>query len=186
MPLRLKMLIAVIVLVFAGLAVSDVATYASIKSFLLQRVDQQLHSAVAPVDHTLDQITGSGPNFGPPADGVVVPPGTYGAFVDASGRIVSGAAVVFGYEGQQQHPPAPPRLPTGLPGSARNPSTGERLFTAAAAGGSTMRYRVIAAPLRNGAGSLVVAIPLTEVDQTLHRLLLIAGLVTVVVVLGLG
>jgi two-component system OmpR family sensor kinase len=50
-----------------------------------------------------------------------------------------------------------------------------------------LHYRVLAQPLTGGQGSLIVAIPLTEVDQTLGRLLLIAGAVTggVVVVLGL-
>ena len=42
MPLRLKLLIAVIVLVFIGLAVSNVVTYTSLHSFLVKRVDQQL------------------------------------------------------------------------------------------------------------------------------------------------
>ena len=44
MPLRLKLLVAVIVLVFAGLVVSDLVTYTSLRSFLIQRVDQQLGS----------------------------------------------------------------------------------------------------------------------------------------------
>ena len=39
MPLRLKLLIAVIVLVFAGLAAADVVTYTQLRSSLLQRVD---------------------------------------------------------------------------------------------------------------------------------------------------
>ncbi|HEV8420815.1 MAG TPA: two-component sensor histidine kinase, partial [Actinomycetota bacterium] len=45
MPLRLKLLIAVIVLVFVGLAVSNVVTYTSLRSSLLNRVDQQLTAA---------------------------------------------------------------------------------------------------------------------------------------------
>jgi hypothetical protein len=47
--LRLKLLIAVIVLVFAGLAVADIVTYTSLRSFLFDRIDQQLVDARFPV-----------------------------------------------------------------------------------------------------------------------------------------
>ena len=45
MSLRLRLLLALVGLVAVGLLVADGATYVSLQSFLLQRVDQQLEAA---------------------------------------------------------------------------------------------------------------------------------------------
>ena len=57
MSLRLKLLVAVIVLVFVGLTVSDVVTYTSLRSFLVQRVDQQLASGWQVVAQAINDPT---------------------------------------------------------------------------------------------------------------------------------
>jgi two-component system OmpR family sensor kinase len=185
MPLRLKLLVAVIVLVFAGLAVSDVVTYTSLKSFLLQRVDQQLIDAQHPVSFAINRQAKGG--FGPlpgPGDFGSLPPGTFGEALDAAGKIIGGAPVVFRYGAAPPTPNLPSPLP--LPGaSIQKP----HFFTTGAGSGSPLKYRVSVArvPLDPvGQGTLIVAIPLIEVGQTLHRLVLIAGLVTLAVLLGLG
>jgi two-component system, OmpR family, sensor kinase len=173
--LRGRLLLSTLLLLAAGLLVADVATFGSLRSFLVRRVDQQLRSAVFPVDRVLDQITGGHPHFGPSPTGLVVPPGTYGAFVDPSGRVMPGAAVIFGYQGQRV--PAP-RLPGDLPGSSTGPAVGPRFFTTTAANGGRVRYRSIAVPLAAGQGTLVVAIPLAEISGTLRRLLVVEVLAT--------
>src|SRR5262249_35647996 len=64
-------------------------------------------------------------------------------------------------------------------------ATGDpRTLTVDSTSGDT-RYRAVIAPQQDG-GAFVVAVPLGDVDQTLHRLLLIEGGVTVVVLVLLG
>src|SRR5439155_25558669 len=52
--------------------------------------------------------------------------------------------------------------------------------------GHETRYRVLAMPDRFGGGTTVVAVPMRDVDQTLHRLLAVEGLVIAGVLLLLG
>ena len=49
MSLRARLLVGMVVLVAAGLAVAAVATYEEQRSFLLDRVDQQVQSGLVPV-----------------------------------------------------------------------------------------------------------------------------------------
>jgi two-component system, OmpR family, sensor kinase len=182
--LRLKLLIAVIVLVFAGLAVADVITYTSLRTFVLRRVDQQL---VAGRGLVLQRVlTGGGDPFhehGDGPDSALIPGGTYGEVRDGRGNVV-GRPVTFGFG---TAPPAP-TLPSRLP-RAGAPAADPDIFSTGATGGSSLRYRVLVQPFADDAGNrytLVVAIPLSDVDPTLHRLVLIEALVTGAVVLGLG
>jgi two-component system, OmpR family, sensor kinase len=174
MPLRLKLLIAVIVMVFAGLAVSDVVTYTSLRSSLLKRVDQQLASGAGFVLHQIndptDAFTQNGPFGSSP-----LPPGTYGVVLDAAGHALRDPAWLYGRVGPK------PSLPSTPP----PPGTS---FTAGSIG-SSLRYRCLSQRVRTPEGdqaTLVVAVPLTEVSQTLGRLRVIEGLVTALVLLGLG
>ena len=168
--LRGRLLSASLVLVAIGLIVAAVTTFGALNSFLVSRVDDQLHSSVFAADQALDSANGRGPGgvpggFGP---GLFQPPnGTYAEFLDASGNRL-GHTVTFDY-----HRASAPILPPGLPGSATGPADGERLLTAAGAGTPSLHYRVLATPLADGAGTFVLAIPLSDVASTLHRLLLV-------------
>ena len=189
MSLRLKLLIALIVLVFAGLAVSNVVTYTSLRSFLLRRVDQQLIAAQAPMTFAINQAARGGVHPFPGGGGVptaLLPPGTWGEARDASGRVIGGHPVRFTY-GQPAQPP--PALPAELPrqsGSTTEPD----LFTTGNVDGSSLRYRVLVQSVlvepQGRQGTLIIAIPLTELGQTLRRLRLVEGLVTGLVLIGLG
>jgi two-component system OmpR family sensor kinase len=182
-PLRLKLLIAVIVLVFAGLAVSNVVTYTTLRSSLFKKVDQQL--AASEYQIAREVAEGFHPQGGPggPAD---YPGGTYGEIRGSDGTVL--AHKTFMLSGTSSLPL--PSLPRMLPRSGA-PTTGPDLFTVGSAGG-TIRYRVLVddLPIRVGTedqtGTLVVAVPLTDVDDTLSRLRLIAGIVAGAVLLGLG
>ena len=55
MSLRTRLLIAIGVIAVVALAIADVITYSALQSFLYQRVDQQLASAHAPWEHTVEQ-----------------------------------------------------------------------------------------------------------------------------------
>src|SRR5439155_20480190 len=111
MPLRLKLLIAVIVLVLAGLATSNVVTYASLRSSLVKKVDQQLTSAEFPVVRSLSEDHPFSSPGGPPGESEF-PAGTYGAVRDSTGAVVS--EKTFTTYGTAPTPPEP-SLPTTLP-----------------------------------------------------------------------
>jgi two-component system OmpR family sensor kinase len=183
MPLRLKLLIAVIVLVFAGLAVADVVTYTSLRSFLIKRVDQQLVAAQGPMVGALNQAAGQiGPGPGGQDRDAQLPPGTFGEVRDVSGDVVVKTTITYGEPAPDQ-----PNLPATLPDfGGSNPTP----FTVGAIGTSSEKYRVLTGTVSIGpnreTGTLIVAIPLSEVARTTGRLLLVEGIVTLAVVFGLG
>jgi two-component system OmpR family sensor kinase len=183
LPLRLKLLVAVIALVCVGLAVADIVTYTSLKSFLFKREDQQLVAAEVPVAHELSEGGFSFP--GGPGTQSGIPSGTYGQARNASGAIFAQKQLnTYGQSG----PPIPslPPIPR-----ANAPANGPDIFTTGSIRGST-RYRVVVddVTIHNGPsvspGTLIVAIPLTDLEQTLGRLRLIEGIVSAAVLLGLG
>lgn len=180
--LRGRVLGATLVLAAAGLLVANAATYGFLRSFLVGRVDQQLRVAVFPVSRLLEQGVGGGPGFDPgpgPGSGVFPSLQTYGALIDASGRVVVEAS--FGYEAASG---PVPELPAGLLRSS--PGAGEPRYLTVPASQGSDDFRVLAWPLANENGTLVVAIPLTETNRTLGRLLAVEALVTVGVLVLLG
>ncbi len=182
MSLRARLILATLVVATVGLVAADVATYRFLRSTLLGRVDRQLDVAtpvaVRFLGLSVPQVFGGGNR--PGEESALLPAGTYAAVLDAEGEIVLEHVFAF-----RQDEPSPPALPTGLPGSASAPDTlGSRTYTLGATQGSTT-YRVRAYGLLQG-GTLVVAIPLTDVAETLRRLVRIEALVTVVLVTALG
>ena len=175
MTLRLRLLIVLVGIVFAGLVVSDVATYASLRSYLYSQVDNQLQADAAPIGTQL--VEGIGRRFGP--INVVPPPGLWVQVRDASGNT---------YGNSVAYPLPPPTLPLQLPGSGDGGSESS-LFNASSSGGSRVDYRVLAEPLEVGGtrvGTVIVAIPLNDLHHTLGRLLLIELLVSLAVLGGVG
>jgi two-component system OmpR family sensor kinase len=183
--LRARLLAAVLVLTAAGLLLLGGITYAEQRSFLMERVDQQVQAAPGAVAHALSD-QGIGPSLrdpdhdrgrrGAPPGGPAVglPPGTYGERRDSSGHVIGSPIVVTYGQGVTADPALPAHLPTG------------RVITVQGRGEDHARYRVLARPDLSGTGTTVVAVPLREVDQTLHRLLLVEGLVIGGVLLVLG
>lgn len=178
LSLRSRLLLATVSLVGLGLLAADGATFALLRSSLMDRVDRQLQDSRFFAARALLGRDGRGlPEL---FEGRIVPgraslPVAYAALLDASGNVVVFQSFGFG-------PAAAPRLPRGLPGSAEHRgSESTRLFTSGAADRSPVRYRVLAGALGGGQGTAVVAYPLGEVDATLRRLLLVEGLVTALV-----
>jgi two-component system OmpR family sensor kinase len=177
LSLRARLLIGLVALVAIGLGVTAVVTYAEERRFLLNRVDQQTDAALGPVAfrfHARGTLTPAKP----PARRVPVnaapatfePSGTYVELLDARRRVLQVIPYDYG-----QTAASPPALPSHMPvGNSR--SRGVRLFTVSSKAGSGLRYR--AGALAVGKGRiLVVAVPLREVDQTLHRLVVIESIV---------
>lgn len=175
MSLRLRLLVALVGIVLVGLLVSDVVTFSSLRSFLVQRVDQQLVAAQVPVAHAMTEGGPSGLPNGP--DTGAIPPGTVGEVLDSSGTVVAHRPFTYGGKGVPL-----PVLPPGL-GTA---SSEKRWFTTDAIGDRSLRYRILSQGLGPSQGTFVVAIPLTDVSQTLSRLRLVELFVTFGVLVGLG
>jgi two-component system OmpR family sensor kinase len=200
--LRARLLLGLVVLVAAGLGVAAIVTYTEQRSFLLSRLDQQVLAAVDPifqqlgVHHDGDMhrprggrldslpshgfITGAGgPPGGPPPQSFL-PSGTYGAQLNSAGQVVGNPKLACCGTGG-----AGPALPRHYPVSSS--VSQPHLFTTNSSSGGSLRYRVLAlvsAGPGASAGTTVVGVPLSAVDQTLHRLLLVELLVAGGVLLG--
>jgi two-component system, OmpR family, sensor kinase len=185
MSLRARLLVGMVALVAVALAVAAVVTYEEQRSFLLDRVNQQVQSALGPASFQLRLVgaggrrtrTAPGTRFGhrPPELGpaAALPPGTFGEILNAAGTVLQRRTFTY----DEAAPPAP-RLPAHLPLS----HFGDRLhlFTLPSQNGAGAGYR--AAALTVGRQILVVAVPLRETQDTLHRLVTVEALVAVGVI----
>ena len=191
LSLRARLLLGVFVLAAVGLVAADGATYASLRSFLLDRVDKTLEIGHGQAEQTAFPDHG-GPGGGRGPGGRQPPRGT-GPPVEGinwyqvrtlSGKFVSGGFLVGGGSA----PKLPPEIR--VPAAAHGPN-GERTtyFTVSSANGSTS-YRVRASIEPQHPNRIfVVATSLQDVFGTLHRLFLIELVVTVGVlaaIAGLG
>ena len=173
--LRGRLLIGVISLVAVGLLVSDVATYLTLQSSLLGRIDEQLKN-----QSTVDTARTALLNFPVchgrgPGSGTNFDPGTITELIGSDGKIVAACGVQsFGAPASNAAPVLPKSLPNAGTDSPASP------FTVAGTGGVS-QYRMTDWPENSFAGQFVVfAIPLTPVQSTLSQLLLLET------VIGLG
>jgi two-component system, OmpR family, sensor kinase len=102
-----------------------------------------------------------------------LPPGTYGELRNAAGNSLGSVTLSYGLSGL-----AKPKLPRQLPL--------DRPQTVDSSGKSGPRYRVLATQVTGSTRTIVAAVPLSEVDSTLHRLLLVETIVIGGVLLALG
>jgi len=182
--LRARLVLSVFAVAAIGLAVADVATYSSLRSFLFDRTDRALdtaHHAVVgavagPPD---DRDHDGGRGFGDQSRLSFAAPGDYVQIRTLDGKIVARASSAATYP--------PPRLPASI--SLPSESSGVdrvRYFTVPATRGDN-RYRVRASIEPDASNlMLVVAASLRDVDSTLHRLLMIELLVTGLVLAGIA
>ncbi len=180
MSLRTRLLLALLVLVAAGLVVAGAVTFVSLRDFLLERVDAQLRDARVPMAMALTDSAGvSGLPGGPGGNpgGANLPPGTYGQLRDSAGNVINAGS--FSY-GQTDLPT--PVLPASLPVPSGSTS---RVFTAKATSGGS-GFRVLVENVPGAARVLVVAIPLNETRQTLGRLVVIEVVVSLGVLAALA
>jgi two-component system, OmpR family, sensor kinase len=188
--LRARVLASVLLLSAAGLVALALVTYTEQRSFLEGRLNQEVRGAGPSVSRALDNegftppddandnpasdATGSTHAQGHPGGPINLPPGTYGQRRESSGKVIG--SLDFNYN-SESHPPAP-KLPTHI---ALN-----KLITVSSVGTTGLSYRVYAIRDPEDTGITVVAVPLSEVKQTLSRLLLVEGLVIVGVLLALA
>ena len=175
--LRVRLVAGLLALAAVGLVTLGGITYAEQRSFLLDRVDQQTRAAIGPLEHALDEGGGGigDRGEGPPdggSPGIVLPPGTYGQRRTTDGTVLGAVALTYG-----QSLTSRPKLPASLPD--------DQLLTVDGTPAGAPRYRVLARRWPDGS-VIVAAVPLREADATLHRLLLVEGMVILGVLLVLG
>jgi two-component system, OmpR family, sensor kinase len=185
--LRVRLLAAVLALSAVGLLLLGAITYVEQRSFQLQRIDEQVRAAPPSAARALAD-SGVGPKFEdsdrdhrepPGGDGGGGPPhflpaGTYVERRNAQGQSLGHNTVAYG-EDVSANPDIPADMPV------------NRVITVHGKNGDEKRYRAYATRDPSGfGGTTIVAIPLTDVDQTLRRLLAVEGLVIAGVLLLLG
>ena len=181
LSLRARLVLGVIALAVVGLAAANVATYASLRSFLFDRTDHSLDAAHHAVEQALLRPgPRHGPGGGPRIDALQAAVG--GDYIEL--RTLDGAVLQSGTvrDVGTDEARAPPRLPKSIAlGSADEEGNRVSYFTADATSGGD-RYRVRASTEPQASDYvLVIGAPLRDVDSTLNRLLLIELLVTLLV-----
>jgi two-component system OmpR family sensor kinase len=179
LSLRARLLLGVFALAAAALLAADAATYASLRSFLLDRVDSTLAAAQGQVEHPARPQPGGDESddddHGPPAQGV-----DWYQVRTPAGTVLEGGFLVGGG--------SPPKLPAEIDVSddvahADHPAA---YFTVPSQDGATS-YRIRASLERDAPRrEYVLAASLSGVYSTLHRLLLIEVLVTAVALAAIG
>jgi two-component system, OmpR family, sensor kinase len=177
-PLRIKLMATVLVLAAVGLAAAAVVATTSMHSYLLGQVDDQLQGAAAPISNGFIH-RGGGAGFG---DGGFsggtprVPSEFYIVPLSAAGTPDRGAqsAPLFAQ--------SPPDLPTLTPAAIAE--TQGRPFTVPSEDGRTS-WRVVAQPVAGG-GGVAIATSLTDLNHTVHHLVLIEVLIGGIVLLLIG
>jgi two-component system OmpR family sensor kinase len=112
--------------------------------------------------------------------GVLVPPGTFGQLRSSGGKVES--HLFFSYGGKA---PTAPTIPARLPGSGL-PAGQDLYLSTSSSGPDAVAYRAVAKPLVDAGGTMIIAVPLTDLNGTLRQLLLIEVIVSALVLVGLA
>jgi two-component system, OmpR family, sensor kinase len=173
LSLRARLLLGVVLLTTLGLVAADVATYGSLRSFLVSRTDTTLQD-----EHQAFE-------GGPGTDERHAPPGIFSEVRSSNGRTVIQQLSFSAFRGQEI--PPTPLLPQTIQVPAHPNDGPDRVsYFSVGSRNSGERYRVRAAiePALGGS-MLVVATSLHDVDSTLHRLILIELIATAAVLAAL-
>jgi two-component system OmpR family sensor kinase len=185
LSLRARLILGVITLAAVGLVAADIATYSSLSGFLTDQTDQQLDAAHQGLDFAMQGGNGSaGPDGGPLGRAVR----GYAVQVrTASGTIVASSSALPQFNGGESL--GTPKWPKtiSLPATPSN-DHGDRVayYTVKSkTGEGRFRVRAWTEPGEEQY-VLLLAAPLSSVDNTLHRLLWIELLVTAIVLAALA
>jgi two-component system OmpR family sensor kinase len=176
LSLRARLLLAVAAVALVGLVIADIATYTALRSFLVDRVDESLTAAHGPLIRSL-----FGPlDRTPGGDAGALASAAPGAYIEL--RAPDGSALVS-QSTRGEFATSRPRLPDRVLGLGSNGNESSTFFTVDSAPGGNGEFRVRAERLADDS-VLMVALPLNDVNSTLHRLLWTETLVTAAVLLG--
>jgi len=189
LSLRTRLILGVIVLAGAGVVAADVATYTQLRSFLVQRIDNTLTASHPGVENAAFR-----------SDEGHAEPGTdrdIGGQLGSLGgdcvevRTLSGIVVKHACIpefGETKKPPVPAYPQTVDLPSKPSTSEGDRVtFLDVPSHDGDTTYRVRASIEGDQPGFvLFIAAPLSSVDSTLHRVLLVELLATIAVLAGVA
>jgi two-component system, OmpR family, sensor kinase len=167
MSLRGRLLAGVLVMTAVGLLAAGGGTYLALRSFLFDRVDQQLMAARASVGRGLRQSSAS--TIDTTTLDQVAPPIAFVEVRDTAGRVVA-VHLLASLDGSSPAPRLPAALHPPPASQVGAPSREGALQFDVGATSGTGRYRVLVSSLPAG-GVLVVAVSLDDVNATLGRLL---------------
>jgi len=196
--LRARLLVAIGVIALVALAIADLVTYSALRSFLDDRVDQQLSSLHGGVERYLNQggtiscvggpelpLGGGGRAGNDPGGG----PSNAGQTLAVQVRTTSGVLVGTGCPTYVDSKAFSPAITAPVTGFTTAPDgTQVAYFDAPSQQADGPTFRVRASTLANG-DLLILAQPLVDTESTLSRLLRVELLVTggaVLVALGAG
>ena len=178
--LRSRVVLVVVAMLAVLGAVIGTVSVLALQNYLMERLDQQLTSALSRGQHAADRINAGGPTV-PQAQDVVQTPGqpagTLGAVRSSSGGLLFTPVVL------SDRPTTPTaNQPLGPQQVTINPLP---LLTVPAdqtprtvdLGSALGSYRIAAAQLDNG-DSVIIGLPLSEVTATVQQLTLVVVLVT--------
>ncbi|HEY1737652.1 MAG TPA: HAMP domain-containing sensor histidine kinase [Acidimicrobiia bacterium] len=183
MTLRLRLVIALVVLTAVGLAVFGVATYSLYARSEYRRVDNSLTSSAPFVGLDLESRAGFPNNQPQPGDRdndnrrrgappVLGPTGSYAILRNSAGKTLASAR--YGLAGTNT-----PKLSTSLkPGQIRT--------VGSATGSGSWRVYAVQATGPNAGDTVLLAVPLDSVETSLHKLLLIETIAGVALLLALA
>ncbi|TMC09958.1 MAG: HAMP domain-containing histidine kinase [Chloroflexi bacterium] len=185
--LRGRLLVGMVLLVFAGLLIADASTYAALDSFLVSRLDDQLGNQGPNAAADLMGQSRDGPpgRIGSSQSSGGLPGGTYLAIYSADGRqLLKERTLNFQDTGTASTPTttAKPSLPAKLPNAGPDKPT--LIYTG---GSDGTQFRVLVESIDGFGGDLiVVAIPLSDVQSTLRQLLTLEALIGSLVLLAIA
>jgi two-component system OmpR family sensor kinase len=178
-----------------ALVAADVTTYSLLRSFLFRRVDQTLDTTAIPIERLLAEPLarvafgptrlhlGKRPPSFAPGSLAALAPGTFVQLRRADGStIIPSVAQPAIFPGGKS---STPRLPARIPVSSSLKDNGSPLYftvRSTQAGGPQFRVRVAFAAGRE----LIVAAPLGDTIGTLHRLLAVELVVTLIALTAAG
>ncbi len=163
MSLRLRLLVTLVPLFILGLIAADVGTFTSLQSFMVSRVDDQLrtgHPALA------GYLQGHG--FGGGDVLRTMPVRTWGELLDSSGKVIGNPVTLLPGPPTDTDKTTHPVLPATLPIA----SVGRPAYLTVAGTGAVGHYRVLV-DSEQGSQTLIVAVPLDDVQSTLDHLLVL-------------
>jgi two-component system OmpR family sensor kinase len=159
--LRFRLIAVLCAFVIFALVATDAITYASFRSYAVGQLDQELFRSANLVAHNLGF---SNPFGSQGSDYQAVPPGTMATELSPTGQQLL-EWTAFSNQAQSS-----PILPSSLAAQAASATGGTPLYKTVRGTGAIRSYRVLEASLDNG-NVLAEAIPLTDTDAALHRLL---------------
>jgi two-component system OmpR family sensor kinase len=188
LTLRRKLLLALIVVAGAGLVATDIALYIGVRSYLYTQIDKELLELSNSSSRALGQACNSSSisNQGPggPITGVL-PNGSWVAFTS------NGQVVCQGFLNAELNGTTPaPHLPGAFGSAAGATPYGVYFGTSSGPGGAPYRMVAFAGTASNGlqevSGTLIVAIPSSDAEQTLGQVFYIELIATLTVIVALA